>query len=272
MGMGRNMVLSVRHWIRNLNLVICTDNKHQTYTLTPLANQLFVGESALDEYMDKIGTTWLLHWLSQSITAHRAEINTSRWFFNYFNGVRTNKEQLVKDIKISLGNHEKELNESTLNKDIDCFYQMYGSKQQASLSKVNEDSFTSPFIELGLLTQENAKEYRSELSLRNSLPVEIFAYGLIDYMQKKQKDSSGSALNNQKTFSFDSLLNDVGSPGRIFRLSTSGLSEKLDNLESLSCGEIAWTDTQGLRQVQHHYQDLHKVEPGLYLKNYYQEK
>ncbi|MCE4935878.1 DUF4007 family protein [Aliivibrio fischeri] len=267
MGMGKNMVLSVRHWVRTLNLVTCTDKKQQSYALTPLAQSLFVGNDAYDMYMDKIGTVWLLHWLTQSVNAQQSELNTARWFFNYFNGVRTNKEQLVKDITRSLG--EKKLTEATLNKDIDCLFQMYGVKRTVA-NKVNEDSFTSPFTELGLIAQESGKDYRSELSPQKTLPVEVFAYSVIDFMQKKQKDCNGEIINTQTTLSFDALLTDVGSPGRVFRLSSSGLSDKLDQLETLTQGQIAWTDTQGLRQVQHHFQDLHTVEPGMFLQYYYQ--
>ncbi|WP_281222281.1 DUF4007 family protein [Photobacterium sanguinicancri] len=269
MGMGKNMVLSVRHWIRTLNLVTCTDKKQQAYALTPLAEALFVGNDAYDMYMDKIGTVWLLHWLAQSINTQHAELNTARWFFNYFNGVRTSKEQIAKDITLSLSNHEKDLTEATLYKDIDCLLQMYGVKRTVA-NKINEDSFASPFTELGLITQESSKDYRAELSAKNTLPVEIFAYAVIDFMQRKQKDSNGDITNTQATISFDALLNDVGSPGRIFRLSTSGLSDKLDQLETLSKSKLAWTDTQGLRQVQHHFPDLHNVDPGLFLTHYYQ--
>lgn len=272
MGMGKNMVLSIRHWIRVLNLVTCTDKKSQTYELTDLAKKLFVNNSkysAYDEYIDKIGTVWLLHWLAQSIPLENAELNTARWFFNYFNGVNSDKLRLAKDINLSLINHDKELTEATLKKDIDCFFQTYASKYTTSI-KVNEDSFTSPFTELGLLIQVDSKHYLAELSDRKSLPTEIFAFALIDYIQKKQKDSSGVIKSDETTISFDSLLNDVGSPGKIFRLTSNGLSEKLDEVEILTHGKIAWTDTQGLKQVQHHFEDLHKVEPSAYLDSYYQ--
>lgn len=266
MGMGKNMVLSVRHWIRALNLVICIDNKEQIYQLTPLAEQLFTdknGHTAYDEYLDKIGTTWLLHWLLQSIEPTKAELNASRFFFNYFNGIKVKKESLATEIKDALANHEKELTEATLNKDIDCLLQMYAHKSLQT-NKINEDSFASPFTELGLLKQEDAKSYIAELTRRPSLPVEIFTYALIGYMQKKHK---GSKVN---TLSFDALLNDIGSPGRIFRLSSVGLSDKLDQVETLTDGNIAWTDTQGLRQVQHSFDSIDSIDPSLYLKHYYQ--
>lgn len=276
MGMGKNMVLSVRHWIRTLNLVVCTDKKAQTYELTELAKRLFVGDNAFDEFLDKTGTVWLLHWLTQSINSQYAELNTARWFFNYFNGVRIDKQQLAKEIQLSLENHKKAadqeqaVTDATLKKDIDCLFQMYAVKTTAA-AKVNEDTFTSPFTELGLITQESAKDYRAELTSQKSLPTEIFGYAVIDYMQRRQLDKHGKKINNNNnTLSFDALLNEVGSPGRVFRLTTAGLSEKLDELEICSQGQIAWTDTQGLRQVQHHFEDLQQVDPGMFLKAYYQ--
>ncbi|WP_413479518.1 DUF4007 family protein [Vibrio hibernica] len=271
MGMGKNMVLSVRHWIRALNLVNCTNKSDQESSLTPLAKKLFVGSDAYDEYMDQVGTVWLLHWLMQSIDTQNAELNTARWFFNYFNGIRTNKEQIAKEINIALINHEKDLTEATLKKDIDCLFQMYGVKRTVA-NKINEDSFASPFTELGLIVQESTKDFRAELSKQNALPVEIFAYSIIDFMQRNQKDSSGIVIHKQRTISFDSLLNDVGSPGRVFRLSSAGLSNKLDQLEILTSGKIAWTDTQGLRQVQHNYNDLQTEQPDQYLENYYNQE
>ncbi|WP_163360205.1 DUF4007 family protein, partial [Enterobacter hormaechei] len=74
--------------------------------------------------LDKIGTIWLLHWLLQSIDTRNAELNASRFLFNYFNGIKVKKEFLANEIKDALTNHEKELTEETLNKDIDCLLQM----------------------------------------------------------------------------------------------------------------------------------------------------
>lgn len=266
MGMGRNMVLSVRHWIRMLGLVTCTDKKEQSYALTDLALKLFIGDDyshPYDEYLDKVGTVWLLHWLLQSNTN---ELTTGSWFFNYFNSTRCSKAQLAKDITLSLAHHNKPLTESTLNKDIDCFLLSYSTKI-TSTKKINEDSFTSPFTELGLIKQTDARQYLAELTKRNNLPIEIFTYAIIDFI-KRRNFSGGSSVT---TFSFSSLLNGINSPGRVFRLSASGLSEKLDELEIFTNGKLAWTDSQGLRQLQVNFDNINNVDPTDYLKIYYQE-
>lgn len=271
MGVGKNMVLSMRHWLKILCLVRdSTKNAHEV-ELTPLAKALFVGEAGVDpfdEFIEKIGTVWLLHWLAQSIPVNGAELNTARWFFNYFNGVKTDKLQLARDIKLSLSNHDKTMNDATLSKDIDCFYQTYTSRQTTT-GKSNEDSFTSPFSELGLIIQVDSKHYLSELSDKKSLPDEVFVYALIDYIKKKQIDNRVKS-SNAVTFSFENLLNGIGSPGRIFRLTSSGLSDKLDAAERITNGGLSWTDTQGLRQLQQNFKDIHSLDPIDYLDKYYQ--
>ncbi|MEZ9468095.1 DUF4007 family protein [Vibrio breoganii] len=271
MGMGKNMVLSVRHWIKALHLVESSEDKEIDFKLTQLAETLFVNtedQKAWDEFLDKVGTIWLLHWLTQSIPSSDAELNTARWYFNYFNGVRIDKQQLARDINLSLVNHDKELTEATLRKDIDCFFQTYATKYSVN-KKLSEDSFTSPFTELGLLVQLDGKTYLSELSNRKSLPDEVFVFAIIDFMQKKQIDKSGNVISNENTFSFDNLLNGIGSPGRVFRLTANGLSEKLDSVERITDGKIAWTDTQGLRQVQHSFDDLQAIDASTFLTGYY---
>jgi hypothetical protein len=57
------------------------------------------------------------------------------------------------------------------------------------------------------------------------------------------------------------------SPGRIFRLSESGLGQKLDEAQEYSKGAISWIDSLGLRQVKvdKNYLD----EPMLLLNKFY---
>ena len=227
------------------------------------------GNKPFDEYLDKIGTIWLLHWLAQSIRSSDFDLNTSRWFFNFFNGIRSDKLQLTKDINLSLAHHEKNVTEATLKKDIDCFFQTYVKKLSVN-KRQTEDSFTSPFSELGLLVQIDSKHYLAELSDRKTLPIEVFSYAVIDFIQKKQTSVSNKIISNENTVSFNSLLKDIGSPGRIFRLTEKGLSDKLDELEELTSGKLAWTDSQGLRQLRHSYTDIHTEAPEQYLNRYYQ--
>ena len=63
----------------------------------------------------------------------------------------------------------------------------------------------------------------------------------------------------------------MGTPGRVFRLSADGLSDKLDAAQKLTDGAISWTDTQGLRQVQFNSQQIVRFDVDNILIQYYRK-
>ena len=251
MGVGKNMVSSIAYWAIASKMIDVSNREKDT--LTEIAADIFgeeEGESGCDPYMERIGTVWLLHWL---LNRDYHNVTSYRWFFNRFNGQRFDKQQLLDSLIIDVeklkfyGSEkavQKTLNHKTISKDVDCFLQGYTCKSSSN-SRVSEDSFSSPLVELGLIrTSEDGryKKYSADLGEQESLPIEVFTYALIDYWNEYAKES--------KTISFDRLLTAEGSPARIFRLSQSALANRLDLVEELTSKCISWTDTQGLRQIQ----------------------
>jgi len=263
MGVGKNMVASMQYWMKVLGLVNSED------TLTPLAKKLFLKPSALDPDMDFIGTTWLLHWIGQTMHFEQPVLNASRWWFNYSSGVRIERAQLCLDIDLSLAHHGRSINAATLKKDVDCLFGTYSVRNGGGVRHFTEDNFTSPFAELGLLVPIDGKTYLAELSERKSLPDEIFTYALIRYIKSRISADSGVMISN--TIAFTELLGGVGTPGRVFRLSADGLSDKLDAAQKLTDGAISWTDTQGLRQVQFNSQQIVRFDVDNILIQYYRK-
>lgn len=113
----------------------------------------------------------------------------------------------------------------------------------------------------------DGKMFLAELSERKSLPDEVFTYALLNYIKNRKVTDSGVIVTN--TIAFTELLGGVGSPGRVFRLSTDGLSDKLDAAQKLTNGSISWTDTQGLRQVQFDSQQIAEFNADDLLTQYY---
>ena len=114
---------------------------------------------------------------------------------------------------------------------------------------------------MNLIQDNGAGFYVSDLVERPELPVEIFIYALIRFSQLETKDSK---INN---VDFESLLTKPYSPGRIFRLSESGLGQQLDKAQEFSGGDISWIDSLGLRQVK--IQNAALNSPIDYLDKYY---
>lgn len=241
MGVGKNMVSSIKYWA-DVCKIVKSDNGAEL--LTKEGEYVFGGDMSKaipcgkDPYMENPTTVWLVHWL---INSNFTELSASRWFFNFFNGQRFDKKQLLKALLADLERRNiSSSSEKTIEKDIDCLIQTYTHRVSGG-QKVTEDSFSSPLTELGLLHSGEGKTVRAELSGHQSLSKELFAYCLISYWKEQ--------LGNVTTVSFDSVLSAPGSPARIFRLSQSALGDLIDSVHEMTNGQISWTDTQGLRGV-----------------------
>ena len=258
LGVGKNMVNSVRYWADVSGI------SKSNGELSVFGQYLLTGDSSVksaDPFLEDIASVWLIHW---HMNRNFSELTALRWFFNFFNGQTFNKQMLIDGISNFLDkencNHPAI---KSLEKDVDCFLGCYAKEKSKTVS---EDSFSSQLVELGLIRQLPSKSYYAELADTRNIAPEIFAYCLVDFwLSKKTVDN-----DYPTTISFENLLTAPGSPGRIFRMSQSYLSKMLDEVENLSNGKIAWTDTQGLRQIQ--CQDIKEYENGawIFLDNYYQ--
>lgn len=264
LGVGRNMVNAIRYWAEMSGVLeTLPDSKVRgELTISKLGDFLFNKTSAtgcLDPYLENIASVWLLHY---RLNANNEHLTSYRYFFNYSNFQSFEKKKLIDEVMsscITLTGVEPG-RETTVKRDVDCFLHTYIKKTQAQKT-VNEDYFSSPLSELGLITESSSGYFISELSDRKSLPAEVFAYALCDFIKNETIESGVNTID------FDSLLSKPSSPGRIFRLSEQGLSHKLDEASLLKEGLISWVDSLGLRQIL--IADEVKENPDLYLEMYY---
>jgi hypothetical protein len=200
--------------------------------------------AAKDPYLQNIESVWLLHfWLNFNYDT----LTSYRYFFNYSNVQHFQKTQLTDECidEAAILCEGSLPNEKTIKKDVDCFLNSYCVKQKKGRAKdsINEDNFSSPLSELNLVQDTGGGYFVSDLAERPDLPVEVFIYALLRFADKETADSMST------TIAFDSLLTSPYSPGRIFRLSESGLGQKLDEAQSYKNSTITWVDSDGLRQL-----------------------
>jgi len=266
LGVGKNMVNAIRYWAEASSVISPIKIKSQIdHSTSSNGNYLFgnVVNAGKDPYLEHIGSIWLIHfWLN----SNDSQLTAYRYFFNYSNVQHFEKTKLLTDcaedamrlVTNDIGN------ESTLKKDIDCFLNTYCKKFKSPSKKkttINEDHFTSPLSELNLIQDNGRGFYISNLAERAELPIAIFIYGLIKFIQQETEDSKINAVD------FDSLLTKPCSPGRIFRLSESGLGQKLDEAQEFSKGQISWVDSLGLRQIRIESESIDN--PTSFLDTYY---
>jgi hypothetical protein len=135
---------------------------------------------------------------------------------------------------------------------------MYVNKVSSS-KIISEDTFSSPFVELGLVQSSRSRGALSTYDKRPAIPIELFAYAVVDFWKRTHPST--------KTITYDHLLMQQGSPGKVFRLSQDGLNELLDNLSIFTDKQIDWTDTMGLRQIK--CEAITDINPALFLDSLY---
>ncbi|MEG3346090.1 DUF4007 family protein [Pseudoalteromonas sp. B5MOD-1] len=261
LGVGKNMVKAIQYWAESSGIIESIRKNNKTLHNVTVNKGLYLfDKGGKDPYLELPGSIWLLHfWLNfndEHLTAYR-------YFFNYSNVQHFEKSKLIDDcyedakrlVKSEIGNV------TTIKKDMDCFLNMYSKKVKTTTKKVDEDHFTSPLAELNLVQDNGRSFYVSNLTERPELPIEIFVYALLEFFKVETTESKVSTID------FDSLLTKPCSPGRIFRLSESGLGQKLDEAQEYTNKNISWVDSLGLRQV--NISESEKNNTINYLNEYY---
>ncbi len=253
LGVGKNMVNAIRYWSEACSIVE-TQKNDAAQSLTAVGRYLFLlpdiekeksheqsKKIANDPFLERVGSIWLIHFL---LNFDENIITSYRYFFNLSSMQNFEKAKLVYDIDREIKVLcDKEVKESTIKKDVDCFLHTYSSKPLSNGKKnvsIGEEHFASPLIELGLIRDLGKGNYSSILDERPSLPTEIFSYALLRFV---------SEIKASETAGFDALLSDQCAPGKIFRLSERGLGVQLDNAVKQYPNLFEETDTQGMRQV-----------------------
>lgn len=239
LGVGKNMVNSIDHWMKSYGLLDKSNN------ITDLAKKIFNTRGGYDSYIESLATIWLLHY--SLIKTNRASIYNI--FFNDFRKGRTDftKEQFLSFLKRQIEDESKSANDNTINNDISVFIRSYLKPSYKDTKIEIEEDFLSLMIDLDLMRSyksENAEGkivewYQVENKLQIDLPPEIVFFAILD------NEKYG------KSISFQELLNGYNSPGVIFSLNEEGLYNKLEYIVTKYKGQgIILSETAGVRELQ----------------------
>ncbi len=240
LGVGRNMVPSIRYWMRAYGLLNESDN------LTEFARLIF-NSDGLDPYLEDEATLWLLHY--KLVSVKYAAIYDI--IFNDFRKQKPefSKEQLALYI---LTNYKQDVNEATFTKDFEAFTKTYIPK-----SDDVEENFEGILTELNLVSEHKynkGKEKRFfviEPTDKKEIPVEVILYCLLSRYE-------GNSISFENAFADDSSV------GVVFAMTKQGLSNKLDAIAS-EFGAV-YSDNAGIRELQF----KNRPNPIKVLKQYYQ--
>ena len=241
MGVGKNMVASIRYWMRAFGMT------HKDAP-TKIATYLFDNDEGRDPYMEDLGTLWLLHFL----LVNTQEATLYNWIFVHLQQERKtfDRQNILNFVRRLLldDNKQSVYNENTIKKDIGTFLQNYILPQNPKVL----DDYSSLLIDLDLIRGIDGKTYAFNVEGKRQVPWQIFLYALMEMK------------GNDNTVGYDTLQ-DIG---LIFCMNDMEVIDMCKRLESQRPDEIRYSDTAGIRQLQF-IKNLTKEE---ILNGYYDKK
>ncbi|MBP1925268.1 hypothetical protein J2Z76_001125 [Sedimentibacter acidaminivorans] len=212
LGVGNNMVRSIRYWLKAFNLI--SERPSRGANLTELGK--IIKEN--DIYFEDVFTLWVLH--SNLVKNIK---NATSWyiFFNRCDIEEFKRDEinniLINELKKYIGDEKFSVN--SVKDDIDVILNMYSS--QRGNNEDPEDKNISPFSILGLLYRKEDVYYRNQPDLRK-INYWIVLYELCCLFERED------------SISIDRISVGDESLGNIYNLSRVTVNEFLDRLDSLN--------------------------------------
>jgi len=236
LGVGKNMVSSIRYWLRACQLVDA-----EQPTPTPLGTLIF-GKEGFDPFLEDEATIWLIHWL----LATNAELATSwYWFFNRFHKPEFTSEELATALIDFTKEHiidGKKPSVSTLKNDAQLLHRMY-TQSKGNTRMALEDALDSPLSLLRLVSQSSGgRRYISRPEARPSLPLAVLGFAVAQIFLDR----------NVKSLPIEELMysrDGYSAPGAVFRMTETDLITKLEKLINHIPGTFAIRDTAGIHNL-----------------------
>jgi hypothetical protein len=257
LGVGKNMVRSIRHWCLAAQLIREDrkgSNNRGRLVPTPLGEAIFA-DDGFDPYLEDAATLWLIHW---QIATNMNRTTTWFWAFSIFNRTEFPKDRFIFELlNWAEESSRNRISENSVKRDVDCFLRTYVPARLVK-NTVMEETFDCPIVELGMISElSDGMIYQFNRGPKPSLPNGIFAFALSEFWD--------SFVTTGNTLAFDKIAYSPNSPGRLFKLDEDTLVEYLENLGNLTDDAFRYGESVGVKQV---YRKK-KVDSMEQLRRYY---
>lgn len=259
LGVGKNMVNSIRHWLRAVSLIILENDKKEA---TPIGKAIFSKNNGWDPYLEDEATIWLIHWL---ISTNPEQATSWYWFFNKFHKPEFTSTEVASALSsFAQENIEGKFSITSIKQDAAVLLRSYVQSKSSNRSSY-EDDLDSPLSLLKLISYSSStKSYQSKLEDRENLPIGVFGFAICDYLK---------TLNTTQVPIEDFIYCKNGNiaPSLIFRLTENSLLTKLEKLIQLFPEKFAINQTAGIHQF-FVLDGIDKLDPFDFLKFHYNSK
>lgn len=229
-GVGKNMVLSMKHWALATGMVEPHDGGHRP---TPLAERL-LDDDGYDPFLESPATLWLIH---ATLAGSPSPCTTFYFTFNLLNQAVFDREGLNEALLDLAQNRGLRATAETIKRDVEVFLRSYVGRGADG----GEDSSEPLLAELGLIRESRlAGQFEFVRGPQPTLPDAIFAIHLARFWER---------MGSGPTLTAEVIAYAPGGPGRVFKMDEDSVVTRLAKIAEISEGAMVWTDTAGLRQV-----------------------
>lgn len=245
-GLGPNMVKSLKHWIEATE--ICETDKRDSdnkviHKISPFG-KIF---NDYDPYIEMNDTVSIIHY---HIVDSDDPSTTWYWLFNEYEKKSFGKEEAINDLMSwIIKNYNSKNSPDTLERDLDCLIKQYYSKNK---SDDPEEVIQSPLVSLNLLEEVDGRVYKKHPKFED-IGLTALMYVLLRY--------------DQTEISIDEIENKKRLWGKVFNLQRSEIVKAIEQLVNTSKYPLVFDRTNRLDLVR-----ITLVDPIEFLKEEYVRK
>ncbi|MBR51407.1 MAG: hypothetical protein CMD58_02710 [Gammaproteobacteria bacterium] len=247
LGVGKNMVSSIKHWLKSFGIVDNEGNISNFWSM-------ILDNNGYDPYLENKGTLWLLQY-------YIVRTNYSSIYSEFFNSFRKEKIEFVKSqlskhivSKLEIAGF-KNFTLNTIDKDVNVLLRNYCFSN--TIKHNLEDDLSSLLIELELIekfdvTSSSEQHYSFNVTERKELPWQIFLYIVLDL------------FNKETTVDLHSLETKVNSPGLLFCMNKAGIVNKMQEISD-NLADVVYKNDGGIITIS----ALDRLDKNKILSQYY---
>ena len=238
LGVGKNMVRSIRFWAEAAQIIKPVKTGH--FEVTDFAEEIFSPKNkkheGFDPYLESIETLWLIHW--NIATNSNFRIFAWDFFINKWQQTEFSASNTIQSIKRETAKDNSHLSDTNLEQQYEIFIHSY-FPTRGQKGEVKEDNLDCPLTELSFIKQVGIKHLSNSSSRsetvyafnrepKNEISPALFCYCLNDFWN--------SWHPNELTLNFNAIVNGYNSPGQVFKLPEDDIRSRCESISFDSSG------------------------------------
>lgn len=244
LGLGKNMVESLRCWIEAFQVAEKTDSG---WILSEVGNLVFA-PSGLDPFLEDHSTNWLLHWMISTNT--RSPFFAWECIFNRWPSAEFSASSVIDAFQKESERHSRSNSLVTLKQHWEVFLHSYRPSRGAR----GEDHLDSALSVIGLIQNAGERQnsagkwealYTFDTGTKTAIPQQLFAFFIHDWWNH--------SFASEQTVSLCDLVAGSHSPGRVLRMAETEILRRVTDLAQNHSTIFQLTESANLRQLQRHH-------------------